>query len=115
MASPAAAATHAPPEWAAERAELKERIAQLEQQLAWFQRQLFGEKSERRPLAPPPEQLSLGEVLAPVPASEPARRIKPGPKCQNVIGIQRGGQGRKAHLRADRLDHPTQAFGFRSG
>jgi transposase len=74
MASPTAAATNAPPDWAAERAELKERIAQLEQQVAWFQRQLFGEKSERRHLAPPPEQLSLGDVLAPAPASEPARR-----------------------------------------
>jgi transposase len=74
MSSPAVAATNAPPDWAVERAELKERIAQLEQQLAWFQRQLFGEKSERRHLAPPPEQLSLGDVLGAAPGSEPARR-----------------------------------------
>ena len=72
MASPAVAATNAPPDWAAERAELKERIAQLEQQVAWFQRQIFGEKSERRHLEPPPEQMSLGEGLAPAPGSEPA-------------------------------------------
>jgi len=72
MPSPAAAAAYAPPDWAAERAELIARIAQLEQQVAWFQRQLFGEKSERRHLEPPPEQMSLGEGLAP--GQVPARR-----------------------------------------
>jgi len=74
MSSPAAATASPPPDWAAERAELMERIAQLEQQVAWLQRQLFGEKSERRHLAPPPEQMSLGEGLAPAPGSEPVRR-----------------------------------------
>jgi transposase len=69
---PSAIAT--PPEWACERAALHERIAQLEHQLAWFQRQLFGEKSERRHVEPPPGQMSLGEGLAPVPGGEPARR-----------------------------------------
>jgi transposase len=69
------------PEWAAERAqmlaergELHERIARLEHQLAWFQRQLFGEKSERRHIEPPPAQMSLGEGLAPTPEGAPARR-----------------------------------------
>ena len=66
MASPAVAATNAPPDWAAERAELKERIAQLEQQVAWFQRQIFGEKSERRHLEPHTR------------ADEPWRRAGPG-------------------------------------
>jgi transposase len=75
MSSPAAAtADMPPPEWAAERAELKERIAQLERQVAWFQRQLFGEKSERRHVEPPPTQMSLGEVLAPVPGQQPPSR-----------------------------------------
>jgi len=74
MSSPAAAAALPPPEWVAERAELKERIAQLEQQVAWFQRQLFGEKSERRHLVPPPEQMSLGEGLAPAQAP-PSRSV----------------------------------------
>ena len=74
MSPPAAAAAHPPPDWAAERAELIERIAQLEQQVAWFQRQLFGEKSERRHRAPPPEQMNLGEGLTPAPGSEAARR-----------------------------------------
>jgi transposase len=75
MTSEACDIVDAPPEWAAERAELLARIAQLEQQLAWFQRQIFGEKSERRHGEPPPEQMSLGEGLgraeAPPAASAP--------------------------------------------
>ena len=57
-----------------EHTELHERIAQLEHQLAWFQRQLFGQKSERRHIDPPPGQMSLGEGLAPTSEGEPARR-----------------------------------------
>jgi len=66
MSVKTAQAADPPPDWAAERAALVARIAQLEQQLAWFQRQLFGEKSERR-REPPPEQLSFGEAFAEVP------------------------------------------------
>jgi hypothetical protein len=62
------------PDWAAERAALHERIAQLEHQLAWFQRQLFGQKSERRHIEPAPGQMSLGEGLAPPPGAELAQR-----------------------------------------
>jgi len=62
------------PDWAAERAALHARIAQLEHQLAWFQRQLFGQKSERRHIEPAPGQMSLGEGLAPPPGAEPAKR-----------------------------------------
>jgi transposase len=69
-----ASTTAMPPEWAAERAALQERISQLEHQLAWFQRQLFGEKSERRHIEPAPGQMSLGEALAPPPGGEPARQ-----------------------------------------
>ncbi|NCA72689.1 MAG: IS66 family transposase [Sphingobacteriia bacterium] len=71
MTSAACDIVDAPPEWPAERAELLARIAQLEQQLAWFQRQIFGEKSERRLLLPPPEQLSLGEGFT-TPGAAPA-------------------------------------------
>lgn len=74
MSVNALSTTDIPPDWAAERAQLKERIAQLEHQLAWFQRQLFGEKSERRHIEVPPEQMSLGEGLAAPPGVEPARR-----------------------------------------
>ncbi|WP_041603794.1 hypothetical protein [Thioflavicoccus mobilis] len=63
MTSSACDTVEPPPEWPAERAELLARIDQLEQQLAWFQRQIFGEKSERRHGEPPPEQMSLGEGL----------------------------------------------------
>ena len=43
--------------------ELEERNIELTQQVEWFKRQLFGEKSEKRlPLAPS-EQLHLGEML----------------------------------------------------
>jgi transposase len=60
---PALATVASPPEWVAERTLLVARIADLERQVAWFQRQLFGEKSERRHIDPPPEQMALGEGL----------------------------------------------------
>jgi transposase len=44
--------------------ELATRVAELERQLAWFQRQIFGSKSERRIDTPDARQLALGEVLA---------------------------------------------------
>ncbi len=44
-------------------ASLQEQIEQLKRQLDWFKRQLFGSKSERRPVEIPPEQMSLGEML----------------------------------------------------
>ena len=40
-----------------------ERIQELEEQLRWFKKQLFGRKSERRILDSPSSQLCLGEVL----------------------------------------------------
>jgi transposase len=38
--------------------------AELKQQLEWFKRQLFGSKSERRPVTPSGDQLWLGEPMA---------------------------------------------------
>lgn len=66
-----------PTDWTLERAQLQGRISDLERQLAWFQRQLFGAKSERRHLQPPPEQMSLGEAFgsASEPAPEPSRPV----------------------------------------
>jgi transposase len=63
------AATLGPAEIAAVLAE----NANLKRQVAWFQRQLFGRKSERRLWEPEPEQLSLrGMLTAPVsPADQP--------------------------------------------
>jgi transposase len=63
-----------------------ETIAELKHRLAWFERQLFGQKSERLKLLEDPRQMMLGEVLAgtagPAPAGQtvaahvrrPARR-----------------------------------------
>ncbi len=49
---------------------------QLEQQLRWFKKQLFGEKSERRiDLVPDPSQLHLGEGL--VGEAKPVERATP--------------------------------------
>jgi len=67
MASPAPSTTTPPttavPDWAGEIARLKAENAALKHQLEWFKRQLFGAKSERRHLEPPPSQMSLGEGL----------------------------------------------------
>jgi len=45
-----------------ESAQAKERIASLEQQLAWLTRQVFGEKSERR-FIDSAQQMALGEGI----------------------------------------------------
>src|SRR5919109_938181 len=70
------AATLRPPEILAllqQQRELQEQNAALKRQVEWFQRQLFGRKSEKRLRAPDPAQLSLaGMLTAPVaPADQP--------------------------------------------
>ena len=52
------------------------RREELEQQLRWFKKQLFGTKSERRPrLSDDASQLCLGEICgAPRAANTPRRR-----------------------------------------
>ena len=68
--------TAPPPSWEAERARLEAQIAALTHQLEWFKRQLFGEKSERRHLQVPPEQMSLGEGFgAPQPQVPPTQPV----------------------------------------
>jgi transposase len=82
-----ALATTEPPEWAVERARLLEHIARLEQRLAWFERQLFGEKSERRHGEPPPEQLALGEGLGDAaPATAPTQTVAAHQRRRRVRG-----------------------------
>ena len=44
-------------------------VDELKRQLAWFQRQLFGRKSERQVLGPDAHQLMLGEIPASAPAA----------------------------------------------
>jgi hypothetical protein len=46
-----------------DQAQRDEHIQELEEQLRWFKKQLFGRKSERRILDNPASQLCLGEVL----------------------------------------------------
>jgi transposase len=50
-----------------------QQIDSLKHQLAWFQRQVFGQKSERFAPAPDPTQMHLGEAF-PVPAVVPETR-----------------------------------------
>jgi Transposase C of IS166 homeodomain len=45
--------------------ELQDQNAALKRQVEWFQRQLFGRKSERRLREPDPHQLSLSGMLTP--------------------------------------------------
>ena len=64
--------------------ELTTRVEELQRQLEWFKRQLFGSKSERRLLAPDGRQLFLGEPLAQEPHSGAAdrdgARLRPAPE-----------------------------------
>jgi transposase len=54
----------------------REQREQLEQQLRWFKKQLFGAKSERRiDLVPNPSQLNLGEGLTAKAASDEPTRV----------------------------------------
>jgi transposase len=57
---------------------LLERCAELERQVAWFQRQVFGSKSERRIEIPDARQLALGESFAAGAAAAPATITVPG-------------------------------------
>jgi transposase len=82
------AATLRPPEILAllvQRRELQEQNAALKRQVAWFQRQLFGRKSEKRLREPDPDQLPLaGMLTAPVPPAE-----QPPPPTETVKAYQR--------------------------
>lgn len=51
------------------------RIADLERRLEWFQRQIFGRKSERLAVLENAQQMALGEVLGPPPAPVKERVI----------------------------------------
>src|SRR5574341_557587 len=53
-------------------AKLAERCTELERQVAWFQRQIFGSKSERRIETPDGRQLALGEAFAAGVATPPS-------------------------------------------
>ena len=65
--------------------ELQEQNAALKRQVAWFQRQLFGRKSEKRLREPDPEQFTLAGILTtPVAPSD-----QPPPPTETVKAYQR--------------------------
>src|ERR1700747_2846482 len=82
------AATLRPPEILAllvQQRELQEQNATLKRQVEWFQRQLFGRKSEKRLREPDPEQLTLaGMLTTPVPPAD-----QPPPPTETVKTYQR--------------------------
>jgi transposase len=60
----------------AENAQLKQQLQQLQLQLDWFKRQLFGQKSEKRLELDNPVQGSLFDApAAPVPVDQPTQQI----------------------------------------
>ncbi len=76
--TPAEAAQWAPErvvELARSHAALQREVETIQHQLEWFRRQLFGQKSEKRPLAPHPAQMHLGEF--PLPHAQPEASGKP--------------------------------------
>ena len=76
--TPAEAAQWAPErvvELARSHAALQREVQTIQHQLEWFRRQLFGQKSEKRPLAPHPAQMHLGEF--PLPHAQPEASGKP--------------------------------------
>ena len=82
------AATLRPPEILAllvQQRELQEQNAKLKRQVEWFQRQLFGRKSEKRLREPDPHQLSLaGMLTTPVAPAD-----QPPPPTETVKAYQR--------------------------
>jgi transposase len=82
------AATLRPPEILAllvQQRELQEENAVLKRQVAWFQRQLFGRKSEKRLREPDPDQLPLaGMLTTPVAPAD-----QPPPPTETVKAYQR--------------------------
>jgi transposase len=82
------AATLRPPEILAlleQHRELQEQNAALKRQVEWFQRQLFGRKSEKRSREPDPDQLPLaGMLTTPVPPAD-----QPPPPTETVKAYQR--------------------------
>src|SRR5919106_4235167 len=82
------AATLRPPEILAllvQQRELQEQNAALKRQVEWFQRQLFGRKSEKRLREPDPDQLSLAGMLT----TRVSPADQPPPPTETVNAYQR--------------------------
>ena len=54
---------------------LREEVAELKHQLAWFKKQLFGSKSEKRQVESPDQLLLFGAKQTPVPEDQPKQKI----------------------------------------
>jgi transposase len=67
-------------------------IQALQHQLAWFKRQLFGQKSERFAAQPDPTQMQLGQMLAPEAVAAELRREVPA-HTRRVARRDRAGDG----------------------
>ena len=93
------ASTRAPlvstPDWQAEAQRLRGEVESLKQELAWFKRQLFGRKSEKR-LIDHPDQLGLAELLGGEAADAPS------PQTQQVTYTRRKGKTRREDDVTDR-------------
>jgi len=99
------AATLRPPEILAllvQQRELQEQNAALKRQVEWFQRQLFGRKSEKRLGEPDPDQLSLAGMLT----VSVAPADHPPPLTETVKAYQR----RFRLTEADRADESELRF-----
>ena len=90
---PTQTAPRSAPEWEALVGKLTHENADLRRQVAWFQRQIFGQKSERRLSYPEGVQGSLGEIFNAIPAALPEN------KKTRVEG----------HEREHKPKHPTTA------
>lgn len=86
-------ATRSPAEWEALVGKLTEELTQLRRQVAWFQRQIFGQKSERRIAVPEGIQGSLGASFDAIP------EVLPENKKTRI----------KAHERQHKPKHPSDA------
>lgn len=74
--SQAAATAQTPSDLEIENQLLREQLTQLQHQLDWFKRQLFGSKSEKRRIEPNPDQLALlGKLPADLQSGPPEKQI----------------------------------------
>lgn len=54
---------------------LREENAELKHQLAWYKKQLFGPKSEKRPEEHPDQLRLFGSKQAPIPQDQPKQKV----------------------------------------
>lgn len=76
LPTPAEAAQWPTEKWLSGMGQLAQQVTDLQQQLDWFKRQLFGQKSEKIRILPQEGQLSLMEIPVPqAPQSPPEKQI----------------------------------------